>query len=518
MSKNNSIPNFLDLDKESPLKDLEGLPLGLKDQEDDGAIEISDTYANGGHYSWGHEFDTNFQNEKELLDKYDEMAMEPYMRDAIADIIDQCIVQEDNTQVVTLNLDYVDNKFVNDSVKTKIQEEFNYLITLLDFNNRGYDLFSDWFINGKQYHFAKLNDSNDSIEDVLQLDQRNVQKVRKVNKKRVKNSQGELVSVVADTEQFFLYKLNNRDNSNKFKSFHMDVENAVKFPHDSIIHIHSGNVDKKNNLILSDIHPAIRTYNQLKQTEDAMVIYRLVRAPEKRVFYIDVGNMNRNAGDKYISSFIQKFKTKQQYNTQTGKLSTGSKNIQSLFEDWWIPRKGTQNSEVTTLDSAQQLGETDELELLKRKLYTSMRIPRTRLDPESAYSLGRAAEITRDEIKFEKYAKRLRRKFSKLFIELLKMQLNLKNIMTFEQFAEIQNNILIDWAKDNYYEELKKGELLGERLRILADMKDEIGTFFDYEYVHREVLMRSNEETEKWLKKYPEPTKEELSVDNDDEF
>lgn len=494
--------NFLDLTQQSANVNLNDLPYGTITQEKDGAIEI-DQSVHGESFTWGAQFDFNFQTEKELIEKYEEMELEPYIKDAVHDIIDECIVTDTDEDVVRINLEDVDSPVFTDGIKSKIDEQFNYLMTIMDFNNKGYDIFKDWFFKGKQFHFIKYSQDRKNIAGVYQLNQKNVQKVRKVKTKKETNTMGELVVLMDDPEEYFLYKINDREDSLRFKNFTMHTEDTIHFPTSAICHIHSGIYDRKNNLMLSEIHSAIRTYNQLKQTEDAMAIWRLVRAPLKRVFYVDIGNMNKQQGDEYIRNFAARFKTRQQYNSHTGKLSTGEQGIQSIFEDFYIPRKGDQTAQVDTLETDQASLSLDDLDYWLRKLYKSLNIPRTRLDPEAAYSLGRAAEITRDELKFHKYTKRLRRRFSKLFIDLLRAQLIAQGITDAADFDKIKNQIKFTWAKDNYYEELKRLEILSERLQVLDNINDHVGRWFDPLYVLTVVLDMPEEDANKFLAANP---------------
>ena len=230
-----------------------------------------------------------------------------------------------------------------------------------------------------------------------------------------------------------------------------------------------------------------------------MVIYRMVRAPEKRAFYIDVGNLGKTAAEKYINGFISKFKTTENYNASTGKLNVGSKGIQSIYQDYWLPRKGNQTSEITTLDAAQNLGELTDVEYLKSKLYTALKIPHTRMDPEARYSLGRAAEIERDEFKFHKFVDRLRNRYSVLFIDLLRLQCHLKGVILMEDFDTFKNKIFIDWASDNFYEEIKDQEILSARLESISNIEALEGKYFTEEFIHKTILRRSDEEYEEFI-------------------
>ena len=501
---------FLNLDVDQPTNSVKGVPLGAIKQVQDGAIEIP---SSANHIeSINYDFETDFANEAELIRKYDEMSLEPYICDAVDEILNDFVVTDDEN-LIKLDLSSIEDKHITDSIKEKLNEQFKYITNLLNFDKEGFDIVKDWYYKGKQYHFIQLTNDRKSIKNIFRLDQENVKKIREKKTTNKQNTDKESVEVISDTNDFYLYKIKDYKDKNRYHNLMVTNENAVKFPHTSIIQIDSGIYDKENNLILSEIHSAIRTYNQLKQTEDAMVIWRLVRAPQKRVFYIDVGNSTQSTADTFITQLAAKFKSKLQYNAQTGNINTGQKGIQSIYEDYFIPRKNDKTTEIDTLSNDDSGGDLEGLEYLQKKLYKSLKIPRTRIDPEVTYSLGRAAEITRDEMKFHKYIQRLRNRFSNLFIELLQRQLELQGIMKEHEFREIQNKINFIWAKDNYYEELKNSEILSERIRLVGEVNEYVPQYFDEKYVHLNVLNRTEDEYEEFIANRPEEGNEETEED-----
>ncbi len=497
-------------DDSGKLESGNAVPIGIQNRNDSATTVVTNNeFGQGSIENTVLSFFDTFNNEEELIRKYDEMSIDPYVADALADILDEIVVYDRNKNTVELNLDSLDKKELPEATKKKIQEEFVYLLNILNFNNDGYDLVKDWYVRGKQYHYPVVDKTKKTIIDVYQLSQDNVKKINHITYKNESKS-GRMIKVIDKQEKFFIYKMNEKHDDKYMQSHWVQSDEAFKFPEESIIQVDSGLYDKSNNLILSNLHPAIKSFNQLNQSEDAMVIYRMVRAPEKRAFYIDVGNLGKTASEKYMNGFISKFKTIQNYNAATGKLNVGSKGIQSIYQDYWLPRKGNQTSEITTLDAAQNLGELTDVEYLKGKLYTALKIPHTRLDPEARYSLGRAAEIERDEFKFHKFVDRLRNRYSKLFVDILRLQCHIKGIILMEDFDLIKNKIFIDWSSDNFYEEIKDQEILSARLETISNIESLQGNYFSEEFIHKSVLRRSDEEYEEFINNNKE------SEDDDD--
>lgn len=495
-----SIFDIFNLNKEpKPQETGNEVPLGINTQNDPAqTIATNSEYGNAEFENTVLSFFETFNDEEELIKKYDSMALNPYINDALADILDEIIVYERNKNSIELNLDALENKELSKQTKKKFLEEFDYILNLLDFNRKGYDLVKDWYIRGKQYHYPVVDVSKKSIIKIVQLAQQNVKQINHVKYKQVEHN-NRIIKTVESEERFYIYKLQDQKNNSLLSGHWVESEEAFKFKKENIIQVDSGIYDKDKSLIYSNLHYAIKPYNQLTQSEDAMVIYRMVRAPEKRAFYIDVGNMGKQAAERYINQFIAKFKTAQNYNSATGKLHVGSKGVQSIYSDYWLPRKGNQSSNIETLDSAQNLGELTDIEYLQKQLYTSLKIPNTRLDPEARFSLGRAAEIERDEFKFHNFIERVRNRYSELFIQLLRTQLHLKEIILKEDFDQIKNKIFIDWLSDNFYEEIKQQEILAARLETISNIEGLEGEYFTEEYIHKNILMRTDEEYDEFI-------------------
>lgn len=494
------------------------IPLGVADSADSSEVITvdSDNYnPQVQERSIVMSFSESFDREDDLIKKYEEMALDPYVCKAIADIVDEFIVYDKENNANRLSLDKIANSDMSETIKTQIIEEYDYILNLLNFNQDGYDMVKDWYIKGKKYFYPVINKKKNSIAKIVELSQNNVSKKTLIKYKNKIGELGERIKVIDERERFYIYKLNKTSNrADDFgDTFDSELE-AYKFSNQSIYQIDSGIYDSRMGLILSNLHYAIKTYNMLVQSEDAMVIYRMVRAPEKRVFYIDVAGMSNTLSEKYLNNFIARFKTKQTYNHSTGKLDSGSKGIQSIYEDYFMPRKGNQTAEIDTLDAAQNLGEITDIEYLLKKLYNALKIPSTRNDPEATFTIGRATEIERDEFQFSKYIGRLRNRFSKLFIDLLRLQLSLKGIMSTEDFDKFRNDIYVEWNDDSFFREIKEQEILATRLELISSIESLEGTYFTNKYIHKNILMRSDQDYDKFEE---EIAKENEGINKDDD-
>ena len=492
------------------------LPLGLVDPNDSSVNVTTDVndITSGDARTINYSFNEEFRGEEELIEKYVQMSKDPYVSKGISSIIDEIIVYDKEKNAISLSLDKLDKNEMPEKTKKLVQEEFDNLINRLNFNQNGYDDIKDWYIKGKQFFYPVINSDGKSIDKVVQLAQENVKKVNEIKYKSQMASDGTEIKTIASQEKYYIYKLNTQqDNTNGMYGHYESSQNGFKFKEDAIIQIDSGIYDRKNNLIHSELHEALKTYNHLSQSEDAMVIYRMVRAPEKRAFYIDVSGMGKIASEKYLNKFVAKFKTKQTYDVSTGNLRSGSKGIQSIYEDYFIPRKGNQTAEIETLDAAQNLGEISDIEFLKNKLFLAMKIPETRTNPEAQFTIGRATEIERDEFAFNRFIERLRNRYSKYFIQLLRLQLSLKNILTKDEFDKIKNEIFIKWNDNNFFKEIKEQEILNTRLELISNIESLEGNYFTKEYIHKTILGRSEEEYKQFLTDIKE---EHISDENDD--
>ena len=446
----------------------------------DGATQVVEGGGIMGHY-----LDTGIdaKDENILIKKYREMSMSQEVDLAISDVVNEAVVHEDGKSVVAISLDNVDQ---SDGIKTKISNEFKSLLKLLDFNKTGSDLFRKWYIDGKIYHHIVIDTSKvrEGIQELISVDALNIKKIKEIKQEKDAVTG---VDMVADTEEYFVYTTDADSNM---------TQNAVRVAPDSISYVHSGMVDNHKQIIIGYLYKSIKPFNQLRMIEDSLVIYRLARAPERRIFYIDVGNLPKLKAEQYLRSVMDKYKQKVIYNASTGEVEDQKKQM-SMLEDFWLPRRdGGRGTEISTLPSGQNLGEIEDIEYFRKKLYQSLNVPISRIEgtESTAFNLGRATEINRDEVKFGKYIAKLRHRFSHLFTDLLKIQLLLKGIINEEDWFEIKDNIDYVWTKDSHFSELKNNEILRERFEILAQAEEYIGKYISNEWVKKNILQQTDEE------------------------
>jgi hypothetical protein len=456
---------------------------------DDGAITVGN--ALGGFYSTILDMEGTAKTESELVTKYRGLAMQPEINQAVDEIVNEAISVDLDEDVVELVLDDVD---LPDKVKDKLTEEFQEVLSLLDFSNAAYDIFSKFYVDGRlNYHVIIDNDNiKDGIQELRYVDPRKIKLIREMDKREKDPHSGAPVKKIKN--EYYMYSENGfgTDNSNGVTQ---SVQ-GYRIAKDSIARVTSGIMSENNSLVLSHLHPAIKPINQLRMLEDATIIYTLTRAPERRIFYIDVGNLPKSKAEQYLRDMMTRHKNKLQYNSATGEISDARK-MMTMTEDFWFPRRGGERStEVDVLAGGSAAGLTDDsnMQYFQRKLYKSLKVPLSRLEPETMYSFGRVSEITRDELKFGKFVKRLRTRFASIFNQLLEKQVILKGIMTPEEFAEIKNDLRFDFIKDNYFEELKEAEIMRERLSTLQQVQDHIGTYYSKAWVRKNVLRMSEEE------------------------
>jgi len=446
---------------------------------EDGSLEI----APGGVYGTYVDLEGSAKSEGELCTRYREMSMQPECDSAIDDIVNEAIVSDEKEDPVEINLDDLE---YSESVKNKIREEFKTILGLLDFNNTCYDLFRKWYIDGRLYHHIMIDDKSprQGIKELRYIDPRRIRKVREAKRtKDVKNN----TLIHKGYNEYFLYNSKGLTSSTQ----------GLKISPDSISYCHSGLMDHKHRMVLSFLHKAIKPLNQLRMLEDAVVIYRLARAPERRIFYIDVGNLPKMKAEQYLRDMMTKHKNKLVYNAQTGEVRDDRKQM-TMLEDFWLPRReGGRGTEITTLAGGSNLGEMDDVDYFRRKLYKSLNVPVTRMEAENQFNLGRASEITRDELKFSKFIARLQLRFSHLFLGLLEIQLALKGVTTRKEFQEeMRKSIFFEYAEDNHFTELKYSETMRERLSLLRDIDEYTGKYFSTEYIRKYVLRQSEEDIE----------------------
>ena len=449
-------------------------------QSDDGAV----TVAGAGYYGTYVDLDGTFRNETQLITKYRELAIQPEMETAIDEIVNEAIVIEDGGQCVEINMDELK---VPDQIKKRIEEEFNLILKLLNFNNMGHDIFRRYYVDGRLFYHIVIDEISPlyGIQELKYIDPRRIRKIREIQKMRDPQTGIELIR-----KQIEYYLYNERGMIGSGSNL------GSKIAPDSIVNVNSGLMDPKQTMVLSYLHKAIKPFNNLRMVEDATVIYRLSRAPERRVFYIDVGNMPTVKADQYVRDIMVKYRNKLVYDSSTGEIKDDRKHL-SMLEDFWLPRReGSKGTEISTLEGARNLGELEDVKYFQSKLYRSLNVPIGRLEPQQGFSLGRSTEITRDELKFTKFIQRLRNKFSILFDDLLRIQLVLKKVCTDEEWKEFREDIWYDYKKDNNFDELKESELLNIRLDTLTKVDPFIGKYYSIEWVRKNILHQSDEDME----------------------
>jgi len=454
---------------------------------DEGGVE---SIRAGGYYGTYLDLEGVANNEAELIKRYRDISLMADVDTAIQDIIDDAIANLDDEDPVTLDTDRLK---VSDAVKKQIQDEFENIVELLDFKNRSQDYFRRWYIDGRLYFHKVIDTENPrkGIRDIRYIDPRKITKVKEVHKE--KNEQG--VQFIKSVEEFFIF--NEKGLSQKAAQYKAPAnDNALKITKDAITFVPSGLVDQDKNIALSYLHKAIRPANQLRMMENAVVIYRITRAPERRIFYVDVGNLPTNKAEQYLKDIMDRYRNKLVYDANSGEIRDDKK-FMSMLEDFWLPRReGSSGTSIDTLPAGQNLGQIEDVEYFQKKLYQSLNVPVSRLQQQAGLNFGRSAEINRDELKFTKFVSRLRRKFGVMFDDLLKTQLILKNIITEEDWTDIKDDLLYKFAQDAYYTESKNQEILRSRVEVLNGMASYIGTLFSKSYVQREVLMLTDEEIE----------------------
>lgn len=434
------------------------------------------------------------KNEAELISKYRQMEMHPEVAKAIEDVVNEAIVVSDKQRAVDVNLDDTE---LSDKIKNIVTEEFQNILQLLDFSNKGYDTFSRWYVDGRIRYHVIVDEENikEGIQEIRYIDPRKLRKVKEIVK-----SKSQDVDVVLKKVKNEYWIFNDKgfiSNSNTKAITDFSSIKGVKIAKDSIVECNSGLLNENNTLVLSHLHKAIKPHNQLRMLEDAAVIYRLSRAPERRVFYIDVGNLPKMKAEQYLRDMMVKHKNRLVYDATSGEVRDDRRHM-TMMEDFWLPRReGGRGTEITTLPGGQNLGEMDDVLYFQKNLYKSLNVPISRLEPETGFSLGRASEISRDEIKFSKFIRRLRNRFSILFDEILERQLILKNIMTVDEWKSIKNKIRYNFQEDNHFEELKHAEILRERIQTMRDLEEYVGRYYSQEWVRKNILMQSDDDIQK---------------------
>ena len=446
---------------------------------DDGSYDIS----GGGFYSSILDIAGRDRSDLDLINRYRSIAQQPECDSAIEDIVNESIVSDEKGQSVSLSLDRLN---LSQTIKNKIREEFDEILRLLDFNEKGHDIFRRWYIDGRIYYHKIIDSKNTKkgIQEVRYIDPR---KIKKVRNKKTDTDQRTGIEVIKQIENFYLYNEKGLDQAT-------GTSTGVKLTEDSISYCPSGLIDMTRGNVLSHLNKAIKPVNQLRMIEDALVIYRISRAPERRIFYIDVGNLPKVKAEAYLKDVMNRYRNKLVYDAKTGEIRD-DRNHMSMLEDFWLPRReGGRGTEITTLPGGSNLGEIDDIQYFQKKLYRSLNVPVSRLAEETGFQIGRSDNITRDELKFTKFVQRLRKKFSNLFSDMLKTQLVLKGVIAVEEWPAIKELLQFDYLQDGHFTELKNAELMQNRLDMLGTIESYVGTYFSKEYVRKNILRMSDDE------------------------
>jgi hypothetical protein len=450
---------------------------------DDGALTIQ----SAAYYGTYVDLDGTAKNEVELISRYREMAMQPEIESAIDDIVNEAIVQDDDGRITDIVLDDLKQP---EKIKKAIKEEFNTILRLFNYKNMAQDIFRRYYIDGRLYYHIIIDKENpiEGIKELRYIDPRKLRKVREIKKQKDERTGVEILNTI---NEYYIY--NDKVVSGSSSNY---GPVGVRITTDSIVSIVSGLMDARRAVVLSYLHKAIKPLNQLRMIEDATVIYRISRAPERRIFYIDVGNLPKLKAEQYLRDIMVKYKNKLVYDANTGEVRDDRKFL-SMMEDFWLPRReGGKGTEITTLPGGQNLGELEDVKYFQKKLYGSLSVPVSRLEPNQAFSLGRTTEITRDELKFSKFVDRLRNKFSDVFNQALRVQCVLKGICTAEEFDSFKENIHYNFIQDNNFSELKEAELMTNRLTLLSAIDPYTGRYFSQEWIQQNVLRLTDDEIE----------------------
>ena len=454
------------------IKDDKGSEKFTAPSSNDGTIDLS----GGGFYSQVLDADGRDRTEHDLIRRYRDISQQPECDSAIEDIVNEGIVSDEKDQSVSIVLDRLPYP---KRIKDRVREEFDGVLRLLDFDTKGHDIFRRWYVDGRLYYHKVIDKKNPrmGVMDLRFIEPRKIKKVRELVKVP-KN--GSSINLIKKVEEYYLY--------NEKGMAMTGTSEGIRISPDSITYCPSGLVDANKGHVLSYLHKAIKPVNQLRMIEDALVIYRISRAPERRIFYIDVGNLPKIKAEQYLKDVMNRYRNKLVYDASTGEIRD-DRNHMSMLEDFWLPRReGGRGTEITTLPGGSNLGEIDDIEYFKKKLYRSLNVPISRLEAEAGFSLGRSTEITRDELKFTKFVQRLRKKFTPLFTDILKTQLILKGVITLEDWKGMHQHIQYNFLQDGHFAELKKAELLEDRINALGNIESYIGTFYSKRWVQKNVL------------------------------
>ena len=461
---------------------------------DDGAVTITQN----AHYGTYVDLEGSVRNELELITRYREMSNHPECDMAIDEIVNEAITHSEDGTVVDINMD---NLKQPETIKKKILEEFKNIQKMLNFSNLADDLFKRWYIDGRIYYHVVVNDKNpkDGIQELRYIDPRKIRKVREIQKERDPKTGAQVIKSIAE---YYVYN----DRGTTSQSYTSSVNQGLRIAPESVVNVNSGLMDAKNTFVISYLHKAIKPLNQLRMIEDAVVIYRLSRAPERRIFYIDVGNLPKGKAEQYMKSIMTQYRNKLVYDANTGEIRDERKHL-SMLEDFWLPRReGGKGTEITTLPAGQNLGQMEDVLYFHKKLLNSLNVPISRLDPQGGgiMGIGRTTEVTRDEVKFSKFIARLRNKFSRIFDDALRIQLSLKGVCTVEEWEEFKEAISYDFKKDNNFTEMRDAEVLRERIATATQIDPYVGRYYSSTWVKKNVLHMTQEEIDEMQKEIEE--------------
>lgn len=455
----------------------EKLPSVVPPTDNDGAGYVT---ATAGHFGQYVNMDGDQSKDNaQLIMRYRGVSMHPEVDMAIEEIVNEGISSSENSSSVEIALDDIE---APDKIKDQVREEFDTIIAMLKFNELGHDIFRSFYVDGRLYYHLLVNESNmkAGIQEIRNIDSAKVRKVKEIKYKKDPKTGVKLVDTI---DEYFVYE-DKPGNQNS----------GVKLATDSIAYVTSGLLDESKKKVVSYLHKALKPINQLRMMEDSLVIYRLARAPERRIFYIDVGNLPRGKSEQYMKDIMTQYRNKLVYDADTGQMKDDRKHM-SMLEDFWLPRReGGRGTEISTLPGGENLGQIDDVIYFQKRLYRSLNVPVSRLEQEAQFSLGRSTEISRDEVKFQKFIDRLRRRFSGLFMNILRKQLLIKGIITEQDWEEWKDDIYVDFMKDNHFTELKEMEILRERVGLMNEVTQYVGEYFSKDWVMRNVLQLSEDD------------------------
>lgn len=454
------------------------------------APEIFDgtvTVEAGGFYGTALDYGANLRDENNSIIQYRNMSVYPEIDNAVDEIVNAAVVYGTDRKPVKIDLK---NLPIPDPIKLKIYKEFEKVLHLLDFNGKAYEVFRRWYIDSRIFYNIVIDKDQptDGIKEIIPIDPLKIKRVRKIEKEN-KRVDGKTISVIKGIEEYYLYTNTDKD------TFMMTGPDGLHLSTDSVVYCPSGIVDLNTKRVLGYLHKAIRPLNMLRQLEDALLVYRVARAPERRVFYVDVGQLPKQKAEQYMRDMMSRFRNRLIYNQATGEVRDERNNL-SVLEDYWLPRReGSRGTEITTLPGGNAMSQIEDVDYFKKKLYSSLNVPMSRLmADQSGFNLGRSVEITREEVKFYKFVERLRHQFAKMFLDFLRVQLILKGVMTEEDWHELKTEIKFVFNTDNYFWDLKESEILAERMKMLSFVDPYVGKYFSSEYVRRNVLKQTEEE------------------------